>query len=246
MTYTLRKPIIVAHRANTLKRIRKYIEFRVPAIEIDVIDSSNDVVLQHVREEAPLWFESSHHNSMHVFRRLLFNISAFRPLRLVDVLRVVNGKTNVLIDLKSKEIADKVVDAIKKANFKGEVYVSSKYHCDIRSIKDLMPEVKGLLTLEDQPLNLAEYIRKAKADGISMRVAFVEKSLVDELHKHGYIVATWTVNDVELARQLSAIGVDMIVTDIPEVLMRELQRKTRDIYDSELFMLEDLSYIPGY
>jgi len=55
-----------------------------------------------------------------------------------------------------------------------------------------------------------------------VKYAFVDKDLVEELHGHKYLIAVWTVNDVEIAKYLAYLGVDIIVTDVPDVLMKTL------------------------
>lgn len=113
-----------------------------------------------------------------------------------------------------------------------------------------MPDVKGLLTLEEQPINLAEYIKRANADGISIKVAFVDESLINEVHKYGYMIATWTVNDIELARYLLHLGVDMVVTDIPDILMKELNyidaNREKSEEEKESIFVDDIDYMLGY
>ncbi len=245
-----KRPIIVGHKANTLRKIKKYLEMGIPVVEVDVIEYSNNIILQHVREKVPAEFNDQSYYSFHPFKRFLLHIGTPRYLKLFDVLKIINGKSGVLIDLKSKGIVDKVVDIIKDVDFKGTIYISSKYHRDVRRFKKLMPDVKGLLTLEEQPINLAEYIKRANADGISIKVAFVDESLINEVHKYGYMIATWTVNDIELARYLLHLGVDMVVTDIPDILMKELNyidaNREKSEEEKESIFVDDIDYMLGY
>jgi glycerophosphoryl diester phosphodiesterase len=41
--------------------------------------------------------------------------------------------------------------------------------------------------------------------------------------KHGSLINVWTVNDVAEARQLSAMGVDAIISDVPSDMVRALR-----------------------
>ncbi len=38
----------------------------------------------------------------------------------------------------------------------------------------------------------------------------------------GHYVNTWTVNDPDEARRLAALGVDVIISDVPDVMMAAL------------------------
>jgi glycerophosphoryl diester phosphodiesterase len=46
----------------------------------------------------------------------------------------------------------------------------------------------------------------------------VDAALVDAVHAAGGRVVVWTVNDVDAARDLAALGVDGICTDVPGAL----------------------------
>lgn len=219
--------VIVGHKANSFRKIKKYLSLKVPVIEMDVIKHDEDIVLQHVHEPTPIPIHSGRY-LIHTFERFSMPFIGLKYVKLIDVLKLINGKVGVMLDLKIKGIANDVVDIIKESKFKGTIYVTSKYHKDIRKFKELMPEVKALLTLEEQPINIADYIKKAHADGVSIDVVFIDEPLVNELHRHGYIIASWTVNEVELAKYLISLRVDMIVTDEPETLMKEICKEEEE------------------
>lgn len=212
-------PIIVGHRANSFRRLNKYLSMNVPIIEIDVIRSDDDIMLQHIREEEEI-IKGIHKREgliralSDIYLRLLYKY------RLIDALRLVNGRAGIMIDLKNRNMAQKTVEIIKKSNFSGEIFITSKYHGELREIKKLLPTVKALITLLEQPVDLVEYLKEINVDGVSMVFAFIDKEIIEELHKNNYVVAVWTINDVNLAKYLASINVDMIVTDIPEKMMR--------------------------
>ncbi len=51
----------------------------------------------------------------------------------------------------------------------------------------------------------------------------VQAELVQWAHDQGCAVNTWTVNDVEEARRLAALGVDVIMSDVPDQIMAGLR-----------------------
>jgi glycerophosphoryl diester phosphodiesterase len=53
-------------------------------------------------------------------------------------------------------------------------------------------------------------------------------SLVKSAHEAGVGVATWTVNDVQVALQLARIGVDAIITNDPGLMVAAIERSTQE------------------
>ena len=259
MTYSRKHiPIIVAHRANSCRRIRHFINNGiVDTIEIDVIKSPHNgsIILQHMDEDEFIrdFIVKNEiellNNSENIIKRILLWINdkiknskakKSKKYYLGYVLEYINSlsmmknkKINVIIDLKAKGVADEVASIIKSTKFNGVIYISSKYHKELTKIKHLVPQVKVLASFDGEPVGLSDYLRKIGVDGASVRAAFVDKDLVNDLHSHGYIVAVWTVNDPGLAKHLALLGVDMIITDIPETLKRilELEEEYRVMQD---------------
>lgn len=98
-------------------------------------------------------------------------------------------------------------------------YISfSRYIC--QQLVALVPDgVVSYLGSDVAPATLAaEGIR-----GIDYHYSVLLKhpEWVSEAHQQGMVVNAWTVNDLQLARQLIGLGVDYITTDIP-VEMRKL------------------------
>ncbi len=223
MTTKRRIPLIVGHRANSIHKIKKYLSLGIYALEVDVVEDeiTKELVIHHVQEEE--FLRHTHSILTNIVEWLTSAIPIIRPPRLRTVLKLISGRANVILDLKWRGMVKKVAEVLKEVSFKGIVYITSKYHRELTEIKRLVPHVKTLASFDDQPLNCAEYLTRIKADGASIRVAFVDKSLVDELHKYGFIIAVWTVNDYEIAKYLIDLGVDMIITDVPEYLLKKFR-----------------------
>ena len=220
------RPIIVGHRANTKLRLYYYLLLRLPVIELDVTKTeTGELIIQHVREEEILLEELRPKK-----RKLLYTIyeelEELFHRKLVDYLRAINGKTNVMLDLKYRSKGVELAKVIEQSNYKGEIYVTSKYHKDLVLVKKYLPQAKVLLTIEDEPLDVESYLEKVGVDGISIRVAFVEKDMVEQLHKHNHKIAVWVVNESELAVCLAKLGVDIFITDKPKEIMKALGIET--------------------
>lgn len=48
-------------------------------------------------------------------------------------------------------------------------------------------------------------------------------SVVKQLAKRGLVVNVWTVNDANEARDLARLGVDGIITDVPDIVIEAVQ-----------------------
>jgi len=220
-----RIPLIVGHRANTIARIKKFLSHGVHVIEIDVIRDleTGELILHHAREDE-LFKLSIERKASRLIEFMVSHIPFMKPKKLYDILKMLSGRADVMLDIKWRGLVRDLAELLHEIDFKGNVYVTSKYHRDLLEIKRLAPKVKTLVSFDDQPIMCAEYVAKLKADGASVRVAFVDKELVNEMHRHGYILAAWTVNDITIAKYLASLGVDMIITDIPIEIIKGFKK----------------------
>ena len=64
-------------------------------------------------------------------------------------------------------------------------------------------------------------------DGPTPEIAkrLVDDALVAWARNQGCAVNTWTVNDPSEARRLAELGVDVVITDVPDQLIEALHRK---------------------
>lgn len=63
------------------------------------------------------------------------------------------------------------------------------------------------------PFELAQHCRDLGAEGICVQKWLISASLVEEAHRAGLHVNTWTVNDPAVAQAVAGAGVDSITTD---------------------------------
>ena len=58
-----------------------------------------------------------------------------------------------------------------------------------------------------------------RADGVSIHARLLDAEVVRELRRVADLVVTWPVNRVDDARRLRALGVDGLISDVPELLL---------------------------
>ena len=222
-------PLIVGHKANTIRVIRRYLAQGADIVEIDVFydESLGDFVVKHVDEQTSSLTGGRWERGL--ARRLADMVEPIVELvrherKVSDVMRSVGGLQGVMLDVKVKGRARELASLISSMGLDGPIYVSSRYHRDLMTIKRLLPHVKTLLTFSEEPVEaVIKYLEAAEADGISIRLAFLEPSLVKALKGRGYTIAVWTVNDPWLAVKAAMMSVDMIITDTPHTIKKALE-----------------------
>ncbi|PCJ89096.1 MAG: glycerophosphodiester phosphodiesterase [Flavobacteriales bacterium] len=244
---------VIAHRGasgsapeNTLASIKKAMETGANMIEIDVHLSKDDtVVLMHdskvdrttngtgkVQEltleelkklDAGSWFNEK--------------FSSEKIPTLEEVLKAINGKCKLLIEVKGKSktyqgIEKQIVDLINKYNAKNWCIVQSFHTPYIENTYrlDSAIEVHKLII---SPLRLFPFIymddglrfgsikKFTYAKSINPNHKAVSKKFIKKIHSQNQTVFCWTVNEKETAKKLIALGVDGIITNYPEKFLKK-------------------------
>jgi len=208
-------PVIVAHKANKRSLLLKYLREGAKVIEFDVARRSDGIlIVRHGTETAS-----------HGIRRMIMGYGyllieghdpLLRPSTLEEHLSIVDGRSGVWLDLKSRGIEREAVALARRFGVK-EVIVSSGFHHTLRYAKEADSAVLVFLgNVQYRPADPVKEVELAGADGVSIHYDFVDEELVEDLHSAGYKVAVWTVNDPAKALELANLGVDYIITDVPE------------------------------
>ncbi len=214
------KPIIIGHKANTLRAIYRYLKLRVPVLEFDVKKKNGKLVLMHGMAQEPASFAESLLLELHYI--LCSGDGLVKHITLEEALDTINGKAGVWLDIKERGIEGDIVKVLDKVNFKGPVYASSKYHIVIRNLKKLRPDIVCAVSLQEQPIDPLTPVKIADADMISIEHTYVDRDFIEVLHKNNIKITVWTVNCAEVAEKLINLGVDAIVTDRPDVILKVL------------------------
>lgn len=239
---------IVAHRGgaklapeNTIASFEKAIDLGVDMIEIDVrLSSDNEVIVMHdktidrtsdktgevknlslaeiKKADAGSWFDTSFKNE--------------RIPTLGETLEATIGKTILLIEIKDGDerypgLEKRIVESIKKYEALEWVVVQSFNKNSVLRIKELYPEVTtfylagksfaGLYAGIESDFKAGKKIRK-QFDGIASHHGNLNATNVELLHRAGFKVFTYTVNDVKDMQHVKSLKVDGIITDAPHKL----------------------------
>ncbi len=204
------RPLIVGHRANTLTKLRLYLQLGVDAVEVDITGSE----VRHTTGIKPATLREA------LLRRIFFPEPKGESLDRI-VREVVERDVALVVDLKTGEVDPRIFSSLPGD---GSVTISSKYHNLLRRLR---PELEGsyltLASIQDRPARPSQVMRDAQADGLSIELSYVDEDLLDEMKDAGGLVYVWTVNDAEQALSLAKMGVDAITTDRPDLIIPALE-----------------------
>ena len=147
-----------------------------------------------------------------------------------DVLALAAGRVRVNVDLKEADIVDDAVAVVRGAGAEGSVTYISFLPEVWQRLDELAPR-SPIIHLVDSAASLASLAMgdagsQGVAAGVGMPFEIVNEGMVDRMHRHGYGVFAWTVDDEDEMRRLIACDVNGIVTNRPAALaevIRDLQ-----------------------
>ena len=139
---------------------------------------------------------------------------------LEDVLRQFADRAFLDIELKVAGLEVQTVGALRMhPPEKGHV-VSSFLPEVLTAIRDLDPAISLGILCETQ--DQLRGWRKMPAEWVIPKFALVDRELVKLIHAAGKKIMVWTVNRAERMREFAAWGLDAIISDETELLVRSL------------------------
>ena len=242
-----RKPQIFAHRGarrvapeNTLPAFAAALAMGVDGIELDVhVTRDGELVVIHdfdvrtttnghglvadmtVNEVAVL--DAGSH-----FRA---DFAGTRVPTLDEVFDLVGNQCAVNVEIKSldpyaRDASDAVAAIVRRRSLYEQVIVSSFNPITLLKMRHLDAKiVLGVLFDEEMPA----FFRAVWAgvplcpEALHPEHVLINEAFMAWTRAVGCLVNTWTVNTVEEARRLAGLGVNVIMTDMPDVIMAGLR-----------------------
>lgn len=239
---------IFAHRGfsgyypeNTMLAFQKVAEETVAdGIELDIqLTKDGEIVIMH-DEMLDRTTNGSGWLKDHTLEELKMlsvgvNVKGFFPRQTIPTLReyftwLKTTKLITNIELKTsyfeyEGIEEKLIAMVKEFGLEDQIWYSSFNHYTVARIKKLMPEAKcGLLT-DTWLMNIGEYATSQGAASVNARTYFCAKEgVAAELHAHNIALQAWTPNDAEMMQELVDAGVDVLITNYPDIAAKVLGR----------------------
>jgi glycerophosphoryl diester phosphodiesterase len=237
-----RQPLIFAHRGaskvapeNTLPAFEAAIGLGADGVELDVQYSSDGALVIFHNDTLEKTSDGTGRVTAHTLSELRaldagsWFASGFAGTRIptldeaLDLMKgrlLVNVELKVLGSLRSDMGAD-AVKAIRAHGMADQVVISSFNPFALRQAKGAGPEIEcALLLAHDLPgwMRWSVTRRYSRADGLHPDFEMVDEAYMAQVRKLGMPVRVWTVDDETEMRRLIALGVDAIVTNVPDVL----------------------------
>ncbi len=231
------KPFIIGHRGimayepeNTLRSVKKALTY-ADLVEIDVhMSKDGHVVVIHDSEVDRTTNGTGKVKDMTL--KELKKLDAGRGERiptLQEVIDLIKGKKKLIIEIKSSGAEEKVIQIIENNNLKDDVIIVSFYHPVVKKIKELS-DIKTGVIFSSQPVNAVKLALDANADIMLPNWKYITPEMVEDAHKHGLLIFSWTIDEPNDIKRMVEMGVDGIATNkadvAKEVLSEEFEQST--------------------
>lgn len=148
-----------------------------------------------------------------------------------QVFDLVGNRCRVNVEVKSNDPTggpevDALVATIVRRNLYEQVIVSSFNPISLIKVRWMDRRVRlGLLYGEELPLHLkAAWMSPIlRPEALHPRHTLVNAEMMAWAKSLPCAVNTWTINDVDEARRLAELGVDVIISDVPDQLLAALE-----------------------
>ena len=237
------RPVVTAHRGsskaapeNTLPAFQLAIDQGCPRAELDVQMTMDGVVV--VSHDASLrrctgWDKNIDQITFEQLRRLDAGWR-FCPLyigtkvpTLAEVLDLCKDKIQLNIEIKANaatpDLEAQTVRLIYDKGFENSCVVTSGSYETLCKVKALAPQIRtGYIlysTVDDA------YYDLPAADFFSIDQNFITPEVVQQAHQRGKTVSAWTVDSRAAAANMLRLGVDDIITDKPDMVLRLLAQQ---------------------
>lgn len=227
----MKKPISIGHRGamgheteNTIASVKKALELHVDMIEIDVfVIKSGEIVVFHdeVLDSLTNSRGKIEDYTWDELKKVIVKGNHKIPL-LEEVISAIDKKVPLNIELKGKNTAKPVFDLLNTFYLKNwdrkDFTISSFMWDELEKFRSLDKNIEiGILT-EDNPLDALVIAKKLNAKTINPWFKTLNKENISEIHKNGFKIYTYTVNDINDINNMNRLGVDGIFCNFPERL----------------------------
>ena len=108
---------------------------------------------------------------------------------------------------------------LKENNMLERSMISSFDHRALSNVKKINKDIPVGILYEAYLLDVWKYVKEYGFDYVHPHFLSVDKALVDSCHENNVDVNCWTVNDINIAKMMLALGCDILISDCPDKLM---------------------------
>jgi glycerophosphoryl diester phosphodiesterase len=222
-TGELTMPLRIGHRGaagyereNTLDSFRRAIDLGVNYIETDLrLTADGVIILNH-----DPWIKGDDGHRKEVKSSTLAELPGGLDViaTLADVLDVARGRTGLMLEIKVEGIASRTIEQVERAGFDGPLIYASFHHSELLVFRELRPRAQTLALLHAGPVNPTQFAEDARATHAGLNVEFATEERVAALHRAGFQVFVYSVDEPSDIAAMKMVGVDGIISDYPDRL----------------------------
>ena len=102
------------------------------------------------------------------------------------------------------------------------VIISSFNHESIERFHKVQPTIQTAPLFSSLVTNIEHYVKTMPSDAMHIWYLYANRKIIQDALTNGATIRVFTVNDVQIAKQLQSLGVDAIFTDDPLTMLEKL------------------------
>ncbi|RCV49790.1 glycerophosphodiester phosphodiesterase [Marinitenerispora sediminis] len=213
----------IQFRENTLPALRAGAAAGADMIEIDLkLTADGHVVLLHDDTLDRFWGLNRPVTEVTLAELAALGDGRDRRIpTLMEVLAEFSRPTAppLMLDVTAVDAALAADDLVAEHDMLGRVLYSGSVEA-LRAIRGRRPRAQLALSWDQQGFPPPEVWQALRPRYYNSYWPLLTRELVAEVHRHGYAVSAWTVNDLSEMARLIGMGVDAIITDQPAELAK--------------------------
>jgi glycerophosphoryl diester phosphodiesterase len=216
---------LIAHRGarseepeNTLRAIKRAVECRADAVEIDVrLSKDHELVVIHddTLERTTNGSGKVCEETLEQLRTLDAGKGEQIPTLSEVLLLVKKLGIGLVVELKERDTEEIVMREIVESEMEKSVIISSFFHPSLLKVKELAPNIKTGVIISSLPVFPVTLATDAHADIIFQRYPRLDREYVEEASSKEIEIYLWIINTVEDLEKARELGVTGIITDYP-------------------------------
>jgi glycerophosphoryl diester phosphodiesterase len=236
---------IFAHRGfsgkypeNTMLAFEKAVEIGVDGIELDVhLTKDNEIVIIHdedikrtcdgeglvkdmTLEELRKFDASATFRGQYGFCGIPTLREYFELVKDTPIITNIELKTGVY---EYHTIEQRVIDMVREFDLSDKIIFSSFNHFTVKRCEEIAPEIKRGFLTGDWLYDFGKYTAERNVQCCHPWHVSLSEETVKEMHEAGCEINTWTVNEYEDIKKLSAWGVDSLIGNFPDRMIEVLR-----------------------
>lgn len=209
---------------NSLSSFKKAIQLGVDGIELDVYKcKSGELVVIHDDKIDRVTNGRGCVQDFTLDELKSFDLKNGEKIpTLSGVLDLVDNKVIVDIELKGDGtgilVAEVVNKYVKEKDWSYDNFIVTSFnHYELLDFAQNCKDVKIGALVAGIPIGYAQFAKDMNADFIALTKSFINQKFVDDAHEKGLSVFVYTVNEVDDFERIKNLGVDVIITNYPDL-----------------------------